>query len=73
MNSRREKVQVVVAQNTRAPVNEETLRISRLIGKALTRVEIREGGIVMLEFDPHGSITIRPQFGQEVVTSLNPF
>jgi translation initiation factor IF-1 len=69
----KEKVQVVVAQHTRVPANEETLRISRLIGRVLTRVEIREGGVVMLEFDPHGSITIRPEFRQEVVTSLNPF
>lgn len=48
----------------------ETDLIASLIGKALTRVEIRDEGEVYLEFDHHGSMTIQPSFKQDVFTRL---
>ena len=40
--------------------NPETRRMQRLMGKPLTRFEILKDGSVLIEFDPHGSISIKP-------------
>lgn len=64
--------QAVVSAEGATPDNEETRRVQFLIGKPLSRLEFRGDGEVYLEFDPFGSITIRPTFDQEVLTSINP-
>lgn len=63
-------MQALITAGTLEPNNEETQRMARLIGRRLTRIEIREGGVVYLEFDPTGAVTIRPNFSQEVFTSV---
>jgi hypothetical protein len=64
--------QAVISAEGAIPDNEETRRVRFLIGKQLSRLEFRGDGEVYLEFDPFGSITIRPTFDQEVLTSINP-
>ena len=52
------------------PDDIETRRIFALIGKPLTRMEFSDNGEVYLEFNPFGSITVRPRFDQEILTSI---
>jgi ribosome maturation factor RimP len=49
--------------------NDETKRMSKLIGKQLTKIEIVDGN-VYLEFDSFGCITVIPRMTVEVVTSV---
>jgi len=63
--------QAVISAEGAVPDNQETRRVRYLIGKALTRLEFRNDGEVYVEFDPFGSITIKPRFDQEILTSVN--
>jgi hypothetical protein len=60
----------VVSDHGATPENEETARMSKLIGKRLTLIEVRENGEIYLEFNPHGSITISLKVQQEILTSV---
>lgn len=65
------KLQVVVAEKTCAPRNEDTLRILALIGKPLTRVEISDTGEMYFEFGEFGCIVTRPKFGLETLVQAS--
>lgn len=56
-----DKTDVVIGENILcAPFGqrEQAELLQKLIGKPLTRIEVRRDGIY-LEFDPHGSLAIR--------------
>ncbi len=61
----------VISAEGATPEDEQTRRLRYLIGKPLTRLEFRNDGTVYLEFDPFGSITIKPRFDQEITASVN--
>ena len=61
----------VVTDAEISPDNPETRRIRALIGKPLTRVEFFQTGTVFFEFEPYGSITVRPNFEQVVHVSVS--
>lgn len=63
-------VEIEVSDRGAIPENEETRKIFALIGKPLTLVEIRAGGVLYLEFDPHGSMTFQVHVGITLATSI---
>lgn len=62
----------VISNQEVTPDNAETRSFLSLIGRPLTRIEFREHGEVYLEFEPYGSLTIRPELTQSVHASLAP-
>ena len=67
-----EKPVAVITALACVPQDEETERFRKLIGCPLTRIELREGGAVYLEFDPYGSITIKTITGVDLGCALAP-
>ncbi len=66
---------VYITTDECSPENEETLRTQILIGKRLTKVEIRDSGAVVLSFDPFGEITttIFQDFRTSILADDHPY
>jgi hypothetical protein len=60
----------LVKRQSVEPDNKETRDLQKLIGLPMTSFAVLQGGGVYIEFYPHGAITIRPNFGQEIVPAL---